>query len=280
MNYRQIEVRPIAGALGAEIEGIRVAPDLPEDAIAEIRHAWLEHGVVFFRDVDLEPEAFLAFGKRFAAIVDYPMLKGMADHPQIVEVKKLPRERHNFGGVWHSDTAYLETPPIGAMLLARVVPESGGDTLFANMYLAFETLSQGLQQLLGRLRAVNVSSKGAVTRTRAERMQDAANVDAAKTEFLAVHPVVRTHSETGRQLLYVNMAHTLRFEDMTEEESAPLLQWLFAHQTRSGFTCRFSWRPGSLAFWDNRACQHNPINDYHGRQRVMHRISLGAEVPR
>lgn len=280
MNYRRIEVRPISGALGAEIEGVRPAPDLAGEVIAEIRRAWLEHAVVFFRDVDLEPEALLAFGRRFAQIVDYPMLEGMPGHPQIVEVKKLPHERHNFGGVWHSDTAYLEAPPVGAMLLAREVPDFGGDTLFANMHLAYESLSPGMQQLLGGLRAVNVSYKSAVTRTRSERMQDGAKTDAAQTAFQAVHPVVRTHGETGRRLLYVNAAHTLRFEDMTEAESAPLLQWLFAHQTRPEFTCRYTWRPGSLAFWDNRACQHHPVNDYQGQQRIMHRISLGAEAPR
>ncbi|MDH3452744.1 MAG: TauD/TfdA family dioxygenase, partial [Gammaproteobacteria bacterium] len=247
--------------------------------IGEIRRAWLQHAVVFFRHVDLTPADYLGFAGRFARIADYPMLQGLREHPQIVEVKKLPQERHNFGGIWHSDTSYLETPPIGTMLLAREVPEFGGDTLFANMYLAYETLSPGMQKLLAPLRAVNVSSKSAANLTRADRMQTGAKIDAARDEFVAVHPVVRTHSETGKQLLYVNVAHTTHFEGMTEAESAPLLEWLYEHQTRPEFTCRFSWQRGSLAFWDNRACQHHPINDYHGQLRVMHRISLGAEQP-
>ena len=279
MDHQQIKVQPIAGALGAEITGVRIGADLPDTTIDEIRRAWLAHGVVFFRDVDLGSDDYLAFATRFAAVAEYPMLQGLAEHPQIVEVKKLPHERNNFGGIWHSDTSYLETPPIGTMLLAKEVPDFGGDTLFANMCLAFDTLSAGMQTLLGRLRAVNVSSKSAANVTRADRMQTGAKIDLARDEFVAVHPVVRTHSETGKRLLYVNVAHTLHFEGMTEEESAPLLQWLFAHQTRPEFTCRFNWRSGSLAFWDNRVCQHNPINDYHGQLRVMHRISLGAEQP-
>ncbi len=273
-------MRPISGALGAEIEGVSPAPGLAADVIAEIRQAWLQHAVVFFRDVDLAPDAFIAFAERFAEIGDYPMLNGLDGYPQIVEVKKLPGERHNFGGVWHSDTAYLPAPPIGAMLLAREVPAFGGDTLFANMHLAYEALSPGMQQLLSGLRAVNVSTKGEAAQTRAARMQEGGKVDQYREELLAVHPVVRTHGETGRRLLYVNLGHTTHFEGMTEEESRPLLQWLFSHQTRPEFTCRFTWRPGSLAFWDNRCAQHNPINDYHGQTRLMHRISLGAEQPR
>jgi taurine dioxygenase len=279
VEYRRIEVRPIAGALGAEIGGVSITPGLPADTIAEIRRAWLAHAVVFFRDVDLAPDEYLAFARRFAQIAEYPMLQGLVEHPQIIEVTKLAHERINFGGMWHSDTSYLETPPLGTMLLAKKVPEYGGDTLFANMYLAYEALSLGMQKLLEGLRAVNVSSKPAASRTRADRMNNGAKIDPARDEFRAVHPVVRTHSETGRKLLYVNCAHTLRFEGMTEAESAPLLEWLYVHQTRPEFTCRFNWRAGSLAFWDNRACQHNPVNDYHGQQRVMQRISLGAERP-
>jgi taurine dioxygenase len=279
VEYRRIEVQPIAGALGAEIDGVRITRDLPADTIAEIRRAWLANVVVFFRDVDLAPDDYLSFARRFAEITEYPMLQGLAAHPQIIEVKKLAHERNNFGGMWHSDTSYLETPPLGTMLLAKEVPEYGGDTLFANMYLAYEALSPGMQKLLEGLRAVGVSSKAEANRTRADRMSNGAKIDPARDEFAAVHPVVRTHSETGRKLLYVNRAHTLHFEGMTEAESAPLLEWLYAHQTRPEFTCRFNWRVGSLAFWDNRACQHNPINDYHGQRRVMQRISLGAERP-
>jgi taurine dioxygenase len=164
---------------------------------------------------------------------------------------------------------------MGSMLLAREVPPVGGDTLFANQYLAYEALSEGLRRILDGLSAINTSAKADVSRTREDRMRNEARDD-ARQEYVAEHPVVRVHPETGRKALYVNVAHTQRFRDMTEEESAPLLAFLFAHQTKPEFTCRFQWEPGSLAFWDNRCAQHNPINDYHGYRRVMHRITLAG----
>jgi taurine dioxygenase len=165
------------------------------------------------------------------------------------------------------------------MLVARELPPYGGDTLFANMYMAYETLSEGMRAMLDGLRAVNSSAKADASATREDRLKTAARMDADDV-LEAVHPAVRTHPETGRKLLYVNIGHTSRFENMSEAESAPLLNFLFAHQTRPEFTCRFTWRPGSIAFWDNRACHHNPVNDYHGFKRVMHRITLAGERPR
>lgn len=279
MRYRHIAVRPVAGALGAEVFGIDLAQPLDTDTLTEIRRAWLDHLVLFFRDQRLDSEQYLAFARRIAAPVEYPMLRGLAGHPLIVPVVKLPHERVNFGGLWHSDTAYLETPPIGATLLAREVPPVGGDTLFANMYLAYETLSDGLRRVLDGLRAVNSSAKADVTRTREDRLAEGGARLERGVELAAVHPVVRTHPETGRKLLYVNGGHTVRFDGMTEDESAPLLNYLFAHLARPEFTCRLRWQVGTLALWDNRCTQHNPINDYHGHRREMHRISLGAERP-
>ena len=199
--------------------------------------------------------------------------------PEVIAVVKLEHERINFGGVWHSDTSYLECPPMASMLVAREVPKAGGDTLFANMYLAYEALSPGMQRLLAGLRAVNSSQKADVTRTREDRMRDSGWRADARASYEAEHPVVRTHPETGRKALYVNVAHTMHFAGMTEEESAPLLEYLFRHQVRPEFTCRFRWQPGSLAFWDNRCVQHNPINDYHGHRRLMHRITLAGDRP-
>jgi taurine dioxygenase len=167
---------------------------------------------------------------------------------------------------------------MGTMLIAREVPPFGGDTLFANMYLAYESLSPGMQRLLDDLVAVNSSAKADVTKTREDRVRDGARAD-VKREYIAEHPVVRTHPETGRKALYVNGGHTVRFTDMTEIESAPLLQYLFAHQQRPEFTCRFRWEAGSIAFWDNRCTQHNPINDYHGWCRIMHRVTLAGDQP-
>ena len=279
MQYRHMDVRPVAGALGAEVFGVDLARPLGADPLAEIRHAWLEHLVLFFRDQRLDADQYLAFVRHIAEPVEYPMLKGLDGYPLIVPVVKLAHERVNFGGLWHSDTAYLETPPIGAALLAREIPPVGGDTLFANMYLAYDALSDGMQRMLDGLHAVNSSAKADVTKTREDRLAEGGAKLAQGTELTAVHPVVRTHPETGRKLLYVNGGHTVRFDGMTEAESAPLLNYLFAHLTLPEFTCRLRWQVGTLALWDNRCTQHNPINDYHGYRRVMHRISLGAERP-
>jgi len=279
MADRSLQIHPIAGALGAEIAGVDLGADLDEATIAAIRRAWLDHLVIFFRGQELLPERFLAFARCFGEVVEYPFIKGIEGFPLITPVVKLEHERVNFGGLWHSDTAYLERPPMGTMLVAREVPPLGGDTLFANMYLAYETLSPGMQRLLDGLTAVNSSAKADVTKTREDRIRDAARPD-AKHEYVAEHPVVRTHPETGRKALYVNGGHTVRFKDMSEAESASLLQYLFAHQQRPEFTCRFRWEVGSLAFWDNRCAQHNPINDYHGFRRVMHRVTLAGDRPR
>jgi taurine dioxygenase len=270
-----MEIKRIAGALGAEIHGIDLS-SASDQEISFIRKTWLEHLVVFFRDQDLTPEQFMAFARRVGKPVEYPFVKGIAGFPEIIEVKKLEHEKVPFGGIWHSDTAYLEEPPMASMLLARELPPAGGDTLFANMYLAYETLSAGLKKILCDLKAINASSKADVTRTR----EDRTGGDDRRREYVAEHPVVRTHPETGRKALYVNVGHTVRFEGMTEEESEPLLDYLYQHQVQPEFTCRFAWRPGSIALWDNRCTQHNPVNDYHGHRRVMHRITLAGDRPR
>jgi taurine dioxygenase len=265
-----VEIRRLAGALGAEILGVDLSRSIPAQ---EIRQAFLEHQVVFFRDQKLDPAQLMAFARTMGKPIEYPFVKGIPGFPEVIEVKKLEHERHNFGGIWHSDTAYLDQPPMGSMLLAREVPPYGGDTEFASQYLAYEALSGGMKQLLSGLKAVNSSSKADVTRTREDMVKEQAR------RYEAEHPVVRTHPETGRQALYVNFGHTVRFAGMTEEESAPLLEFLFRHQVKPEFTCRFQWRVGSLAFWDNRCAQHNPVNDYHGHRRVMHRITLAGDRP-
>ena len=274
-----LEIRKIAGALGAEIHGVDLARSPSADVVAAIRAALLEHLVVFFRDQNLSVAQFLAFARTLGKPVEYPLIKGLPDYPDVIEVSKLEHEKANFGGIWHSDTTYLDYPPMGSMLLAREVPPAGGDTLFANQYLAYETLSAGLRRMLDGLIGVSSSAKADATKTREDRVKADARVD-AKTEYLAEHPVVRTHPDTGRKALYVNVAHTVRFKDMIEAESTPILDYLFQHQTRPEFTCRFQWRVGSLAFWDNRCTQHNPVNDYHGYRRVMHRITLAGGKPR
>jgi taurine dioxygenase len=275
---KAIEVHKVAGALGAEISGVDLACDLDDDTVEQIRRIWLDNCVVFFRNQDLPPAAFLAAAKCFGEPIEYPFLKGLDGFPEIITVAKLEHEKINFGGVWHSDTSYLDIPPMATMLIAREVPPVGGDTLFANQYLAYESLSDGMKRLLDGLVAVNASAKADVTRTREDRLRDGGKGEARK-DFVSEHPAVRTHPETGRKALYVNVAHTVRFKDMSEEESAPILDFLFRHQTRPEFTCRFHWEPGSLALWDNRCAQHNPVNDYHGYRRLMHRITLKGDKP-
>ncbi len=276
---RKIEVRPVSSALGAEISGVDLSRSLDEAAVNQLKDAFHQHLVLFFHDQDLSPGQFLEFAGYFGEVIPYPMVKGLDDYPDIVPILKLPDETVNFGGIWHTDTAYLDVPPMASLLIARELPPVGwGDTLWSNMYLAYETLSDGMKRTLDGMTAVNSSTKGEAAATREDRRKTAAKNDVGEAPE-AVHPVVRTHPVTGRKALYVNYGHTTRFSGMTEAESAPVLEYLFAHQIRPEFTCRFSWRPSDIAFWDNRATQHLPLNDYHGYKRLLHRITLAGDKP-
>lgn len=271
--------RKIAGALGAELSGIDLTRKLDASQAAEVRQALLGHQVIFLRDQNLTPQQFLDFARAMGTPIEYPFVKGLEGFPEIIEVKKLENERLNFGGIWHSDTTYLEVPPMGSMLLSREIPPYGGDTMFANQYLAYEALSDTMKRLLDGLVGISTSAKADVSKTREDRMKSDGKQEAPRN-YVAEHPVVRTHPETGRKALYVNVAHTAGIKGMTEQESAPLLSFLFEHQVKPEFTCRFAWTPNAIAFWDNRCAMHNPINDYHGFRRVMHRITLQGDRPR
>ncbi|MBO6560121.1 MAG: TauD/TfdA family dioxygenase [Nisaea sp.] len=273
-----LDIRPIAGALGAEIHGIDASRDLDAATVSAVRQALLEHLVIFLPDQKLTPVQQLAFAKRFGEPMIYPFVKGLEDFPEITPILKREEDRNNFGGIWHSDTVYQQQPPMGTMLYALELPPFGGDTLFANQYLAYDALSDGMKDLLGGLKAIHISGKSRVQQTRTDMMKHA-SVGMKGDELQSCHPVVRTHPETGRKALYVNTAHTIRFDGMTEEESAPILNFLFEHQIQPEFTCRFRWSPGAMAFWDNRAAMHYPINDYHGFRRLMHRITLAGDTP-
>lgn len=274
-----LSVQPVSGAIGAVVHGIDLRKPVSDALIAKLRAAWLQHGVLFFRDQPLPPAEFQAFAERFGEVIEYPFVKGIEGYPLIIPVLKLEHERSNFGGIWHTDTAYLDEPPMATMLIAREIPPYGGDTLFASGYAAYEALSPAMQRMLEGLRGVNTSAKADVTKTREDRIKDSGS-EKARTEYVAEHPVVRTHPETGRKSLFVNFGHTARFAGMTEEESKPLLDFLFQHQVRPEFTCRFSWQVGSIAFWDNRCTLHNPVNDYHGFRRLLHRVTLKGDRPR
>jgi len=274
----KIEIQPVAGALGAELSNVDLSDDLAESVIADIRRALLKYQVIFFRDQTLVPERQMAFAQKFGDPVVYPFVKGLEGLPEITPILKREADKNNFGGLWHTDTAYQKEPPMGTMLYALEVPPFGGDTEFADQYLAYEALSDVLKTLLGRLQAQNISGKSAVSQTRSDLMKHA-SVGLKGDELMAIHPVVRTHPETGRKSLYVNEAHTTHFVGMTEAESEPILRYLFRHQVRSEFTCRFRWQTGSVAIWDNRCALHNPINDYHGYRRLMHRVTFAGDKP-
>jgi taurine dioxygenase len=274
--YRHIEVVPLSGAIGAEVRGVDLRRPLDAGTVADLRQAFLAHCVIFLRDQTLSPHALLDFAARFGEPMAYPQLRGLAECPLVTPVVKLEHERHNFGGVWHTDTSYLERPPMASMLYALEIPPYGGDTLFANQYAAYEALSEGLQRTLAGLTGINSSTKAEVTRSREDRLREAGVEHKA---LVGRHPVVRTHPETERKSLYVNRGHTVRFDGWSEEESRPLLEYLFEQQQRAEITCRFRWSAGALAFWDNRCTLHYPINDYHGFRRVMHRVTIAGDQP-
>ena len=275
-KYSHIDVHPVSGALGAEITGIDISLPLDTEVVSEIRKALLNHLVIFFQNQVITPQQQLNFAEQFGLPIEYPQLKGLPECPLVTEVIKLEHETMNFGGVWHSDTTYLQQPPMASMLYAIEIPPYGGDTLFSNQYMAYETLSDGLKKTLSELVAVNTSSKPEVSMTREDRMREAG----MELNILsASHPAVRTHPETRSKALYLNKAHTTHFKDWTELESKSLLEFLFHHQVRTEFTCRFSWEKNSLAFWDNRCVQHNPVNDYQGFRRIMHRVTIAGGKP-
>jgi len=275
-KYSHIDVHPVSGALGAEIKGVDISIPLEAEVVSEIRDALLKHLVIFFQNQVITPRQQLNFAEQFGIPMEYPQLKGLPDCPLVTEVIKLEHETLNFGGVWHSDTTYLQQPPMASLLYAIEIPPYGGDTLFSNQYMAYETLSDGLKKTLSELVAVNTSSKPEVSMTREDRMREAG----MELNILsASHPAVRTHPETGSKALFVNKAHTTHFKDWTESESKSLLEFLFQHQVRTEFTCRFRWEKNSLAFWDNRCVQHHPVNDYQGFRRIMHRVTIAGDKP-
>ena len=270
-----LTIRRVAGALGAEISGVDLSQDLPDGVVAEIRAALVEHQVIFFRDQDLSPARQVAFGRRFGPLNIHPYVRGMEGYPEVMEIIKEPGDKTNFGGGWHSDTSFLERPAIGSILHAIELPEWGGDTLFSSQVAAYEALSPGMKATLEGLRAVHsagreYSAQGHSAQKRSS--MSVAEAEGAVGEF--IHPVVLAHPESGRKALYVNPAFTMRFEGWTKRESRPLLDFLFEHCRYEGYTCRFAWKPGSVAFWDNRQVWHFALNDYPGQRRHMRRVTV------
>ncbi len=277
-----IEVRPIAPSLGAEVRGLDLSKPLDEASLARVRQALLDHLVIFFRDQELTPERHKAFAARFGPLETDVFVRGMDAHPEILEVVKRAEDARVFAGNWHADVTFQESPALGSVLYALEVPALGGDTLFGNMYLAYEALSPGMRDLLDDLTAVHCAYPSYDLDTMAARNAQPGGMrytESDPRDWTAEHPVVRSHPETGRKALFVNRSYTRRFTGMTEAESRPLLEFLLAHMARPEFTCRFRWRKGSVAFWDNRCAQHCPIADYPGEARVMHRVSIEGDKP-
>ena len=275
MTYHHIRVEKLAAHVGAEIGGVDLARPVADDAFAEIRHAFGAYGVVFFRDQLLSPEQHAAFAERFAPIDINRFFTAVPGYPMIAEVRKEPEQTRNIGGGWHTDHSYDEAPALGSMLYAREVPTTGGDTLFASMYAAYDALSDGLKAMLEGLRACHSSRHVFGPEASARRGDLAGRIGNAELATQdAVHPAVIRHPETGRKALYVNPGFTLRFDGWTVEESRPLLEYLYRHAVRPEFTCRFHWREGSLALWDNRSTWHFALNDYQGERRLLHRITI------
>lgn len=270
-----ITVQKVAGALGAEIGGVDLSVALDDATIAAIRAALVEHQVIFFRDQSLTPEQQLAFGRRFGPLNIHPYVAGMADHPEVMEIIKEPTDRINFGGGWHSDMSFLETPAIGSILYAVELPDWGGDTLFASQAAAFDALSPGLQATLEGLNAIHSAEREyAPTGPSAQKRESMKISDAEGMAGRFSHPMVKIHPETGRKALYVNPAFTMNIEGWSRRESKPLLDYLFEHSRKEAFTCRLRWRPGTVAFWDNRSVWHYALNDYPGQRRHMRRVTV------
>lgn len=271
-----MKTQVLTPAIGVEVYGLDLAAGLNAGQIESLRALWLKHLVLVVKDQHISPGQQLSFAQAIGEPDRYPFLKGLDQYPQITEVLKKEDETINFGGLWHADTTYQAVPPMATMLYALELPRSGGDTLFANQYAAYETLSAGLRQSLASLRAVSSAANKAVAATRVPRISEqGTGVEAATLQ--ATHPMVRRHPESGRNSLFINPAHTVRIDGWSEAESAPLLKYLFDWQTREELSCRLRWEAGDLVLWDNRCTLHYPINDYSGQRRLMHRITLKGD---
>jgi taurine dioxygenase len=276
-------IHPVAPSCGAEVVGIDLSDPSPE-TMSLVSRALADHAVLFVRDQDLTPDAQVAVTRRFGAALRVPYIAALAEHPDIVAVLKEADERNisTFGGTWHSDFSFLDEPPSLTLLYALELPEVGGDTLWSSQYAAYDSLSTGMKRLLEPLNAIHTAwphgTKGPAAGTAVSRSVVMTRNDPSADREV-VHPVVRTHPVTGRRALFVNPVYTQRFEDMTVEESQPLLQHLFAHATKAELTCRLRWAPGTLAIWDNRCLLHLAINDYDGSRRLLHRTTVVGERP-
>jgi taurine dioxygenase len=268
---------PAGRALGAEIRGIDLSVDLDEATVAEIRNLLLQHLVLVFRDQNITPEQQTVFARRFGPLQRHDYVPGLAQHPEVIEIRKEPHHVQNFGGIWHSDNSYLRNPPLGSILYALEIPDEGGDTLWANQYLAYEDLPPKLKRQIEPLFAVHSPNTafGTMPRINAGPITGPSRESTCE----AVHPLIRTHPETGRKALFHSGACTICLKNWTIEDSKPMLDHLMSHATRNEITFRHRWRRHDVVFWDNRCTMHIAMNDYSGKLRVVHRVSIEGTVP-
>ena len=274
-NFTRFKVAPLTPHIGAELHGIDLASTLPDETIADIRSALLTYKVIFFRDQDISEDQHIAFARRFGDLEVHPITPKDQAHPEIFHLKT--REGLKPGSkvgadLWHSDVTWRVEPSLGSVLRARIMPEIGGDTMFADMVAAYEGLSPAMKDWLCGLTAVHDGSIFATLQGKSK--------ESFWEEFpLQRHPVVRTHPETGERALYVNSAFTTHIEGLSDKESNWLLDHLYAQASRPEYQCRFRWQANSIAFWDNRACQHYAVADYYPAMRAMERVTVVGDKP-
>ena len=274
MAYQSIEVRKLTPTIGAEIVGVDLSEPLGNQQFQEVHDALMDNLVIFFRDQRMDVEQHMEFGRRFGKLHVHPNAPiGLPELREILVIKADETSKRVAGEEWHSDVSCDAEPPMGSILhLTEVPPDGGGDTLFANMYRAYETLSEPIRTLLDGLTAIHDSSKAHSYRTR--------STDRGDMAFPASeHPMVRTHPVTGRQALFVSRGFTVRSPQLRKHESDALLEMLYRHIETPELQCRFKWRPNSVAFWDNRSTQHHAMFDYFPNRRYGHRVTICGDKP-
>ncbi|NKB98500.1 MAG: taurine dioxygenase [Pseudomonadales bacterium] len=272
-DYATLRVTPLTGGIGAEVTGVDLR-GLSDELIADLKQAWLDYKVLFFREQDLSKAQHVAYGRALGELEIHPFTENDGEFPEIIVLHSKP---DNFfaAQTWHSDVTFRECPPLGSILYGRIIPEWGGDTCFANMELAYDLLSDNLKAEIDGLNAVHSMAK-----TFARNMTEAQKEKAFAKYPDQVHPIVRTHPETGKRSLYANINFTMRLENRSEEESASLLRKLYEQAKLPEVQCRFHWGPGSIAQWDNRCTQHYAVPDYVGAERRVERVTLIGDRPR
>jgi taurine dioxygenase len=277
-----ITVEPAAGACGAFVSGIDLTREVPSAELTALRAAIVEHLVVFLPDQPMTLDDLERLTDQLGGRDVTPFVAPLPDRPFVIRVIKEPTDELNFANAWHTDLSYLPAPPAYTLLHAWDVPDHGGDTVWSNQYLAFESLSDGLKAVLRGLRAVHSAGPAYGTGGYLDTVKDKTSmaIEPSPEAFRQqVHPVVTRHPDTGREVLYVNPVYTARFDGWSAAESHPVLAHLHRQSTNENVTCRLRWRPGTLAIWDNRCTMHNALNDYPGRRREMFRTSVRGSAP-